>query len=700
MYTGLGNMIKSNILVVDDSEISREILISMLEDEYTVYEACNGQEAVDMLAQNHEFYQLVLLDLNMPVLNGYGVLEIMKERDWLRDVPVIIISAEIGQANKMGAVDFFSKPFDRDIVRARIRNVLAIYERYITDSLTGGLNSKGFMRQVENLFQKGVDRTEYEIMFFDIKNFKAVNELTGLENGDRVLCQFYKDLVEAPFAPLAVARIEADHFACLAKRQDDTYDYMDRLCDQRFEQNGKLFQIHVHCGIFHIEEKPMSVSGMIDRARMAETANGDDYGKPYVVYDTAMKTAYIDYAELSSELTNSLENGDFKVYYQPIMDARTGQIASAEALVRWVHPGKGIISPAVFIPVLEKNGYISKLDMYVVQQVQNFQKKRREAGLSVVPVSVNLSRIDFYDEEMMEQIMTALKNGDFPGGITRFEVTESSYAAMEERCMNLLDTMRKQGVKILMDDFGKGYSSLGLLQNCDFDILKIDMDFVRQIGDNPKTRSIVRAIIDMSHQLGLKVVAEGVETSEQLEFLRQQSCDYIQGYYYSRPLPEHEFIQMLNSQQSEEIFDPNKADSAYIRFYYRAGVHYTSVKMQQDAHTDSLAIAEVLKENQAVGIASGLVDEMSSISYVCDFFLSMLHMTFEEFREYTKDSYMLLVAPEDREFYKNHQKGICEYHLMLPDGRRMLVRDVRALLYTQDGKRQWVSAVRKMDTKE
>lgn len=590
-------MLKSNILVVDDSEISREILINMLEDEYTVYEACNGQEAVELLAKNHEFYQLVLLDLNMPVLDGYGVLEIMKERDWLKDVPVIIISAEIGRANKMGAVDFFSKPFDREIVRTRIRNVLAIYERYITDGLTGGLNSKGFNRQVENLFQKGVDKTQFEIMFFDIKNFKAVNELTGLENGDRVLRQFYQDLVNAPFAPLAVARIEADHFACLARRQEDTYDYMDKLCDQKFEQNGKLFRMHVHCGIFHIEEKPMSVSGMIDRARMAETANGDDYGKSYVVYDTAMKTAYIDYAEISSELTSSMENGDFKVYYQPIMDARTGQIASAEALVRWVHPEKGIISPAVFIPVLEKNGYISKLDMYVVQHVQKLQKKRREAGLLVVPVSVNLSRIDFYDEEMMDKIQTDLRNGAFPAGMTRFEITESSYAAMDMRCMTLVDDMRKQGVKILMDDFGKGYSSLGLLQNCEFDILKIDMDFVRQINDNPKTRSIVRSIIDMSHQLGLKVVAEGVETSEQLEFLRQYGCDYIQGYYYSRPLPEDEFVKILDDSHRRDPSDPEEMDSAYIPFFYRAGVHYTTLKMQQTAHTDSLAIADVLKEN-------------------------------------------------------------------------------------------------------
>ena len=687
-------MLKPNVLIVDDSEISREILISMLEDEYTVYEASNGQEAVDMLEENYQYYQLVLLDLNMPVLDGYGVLEIMKEKGWLKELPVIIISAEIGRANKMGAVDFFSKPFDKEIVRTRIRNVLAIYERYITDSLTGGLNSKGFTRQVENLFHRGVDRTQFDIMFFDIKNFKAVNELTGMENGDRVLCQFYRDLVKSEIQPLAVARIEADHFACLARRNEEAYACLTQLCDRRFSQNGKTFQMHVHCGIFHIEDKPMAVEGMIDRARMAETYNGDDYAKGYKVYDTKMKTSYIDNAEISSELSGALENGDFKVYYQPVMDAVTGQIASAEALVRWVHPEKGMISPAVFIPVLEKTGYISRLDLYVLQQVRKFLEKRYEAGLPVVPVSVNLSRVDFYDEEMMDSLMQTLDEERIPGWLMRIEITETSYAAMEEHSNALLEKMRKYGVKLLMDDFGKGYSSLGLLQKCDFDILKIDMEFVRQISTNPKTRSILHAIIEMSHQLGLKVVAEGVETAEQLEFLRAHGCDYIQGYYYSRPLPQTEFVEMLESEKIVKYVADEDAEAAYIPYFYRAGVHYTSSDMQKYSHTDSMAIADVLKRNQAVGIISGLCDEKQTICYACDFYLSMLHMSFEEFRSLTKDSYLNLIAPEDMEMYKNHEKGICEYQIRMADGHFMKVRDARTEVFTKNGKKQWISAIR------
>lgn len=540
-------MLKSNILIVDDSEISREILVNMLEEEYNVYEARDGLEAIKCLEENPEFYQLVLLDLNMPKLDGYGVLKIMKERDWLKELPVIIISAEIAGANKLGAVDFFPKPFDKEIIFTRIRNVLAIYERYTIDSLTGGLNRKGFIRNVKNFFQGNVDKTKYEILFFDIKNFKAINELTGLENGDKILRRFYNKLIYSEIQPLAVARMESDHFVCLAKRQDDEYKYMDELCNQTFEQNGKTFQIRVHCGIFRITEKSMTVSGMIDRARLAESSREEEDLKSYTIYTSGVKNAYIDRAEIALELSQSVENGEFEVYYQPIMDTSTGEIASAEALIRWIHPEKGVISPGLFIPVLEKSGDISKLDMYVLEMVYQFQKIRWEQGAQIVPISINLSGVDFYDEKLMEKIMEFIGREEIPDWAIRFEITESSYAIMGKRCQAYIDELRRRNVKILMDDFGTGYSSLALLYNSDIDILKVDMSFVRQITQNPKARSIMRAIIDMGHQLGMKLVAEGVETAEQLDFLKNCKCDFIQGYYFSKPLRKEAFIEMLEN---------------------------------------------------------------------------------------------------------------------------------------------------------
>ena len=690
-------MLKSNILVVDDSEISRELLVSMLEEEYNVYEAKDGLEAIKCLEVNPEFYQLVLLDLNMPNLDGYGVLKIMKERDWLKELPVIIISSEIAGANRLGAVDFFPKPFDKEIVFTRIRNVLAIYERYTLDSLTGGLNRKGFIRQVKNFFQGNVDKTKYEILFFDIKDFKAVNELTGLENGDKILRRFYNKLIYSEIQPLAVARMESDHFVCLAKRQDDEYKYMEELCNQTFEQNGKTFQIRVHCGIFHIIEKEMTVSGMIDRARLAESSREDEDIQSYTIYTSGVKNAYIDRAEIALELSQSIDNDEFEVYYQPIMDTNTGEIASAEALVRWIHPEKGMVSPGIFIPVLEKTGDISKLDLHVVEMVYQFQKKRWDAGKPIVPASINLSGIDFYDKKMMTRIFEFLELGELPEWALRFEITESSYTIMGKRCQVYIDDLRRRKVKILMDDFGTGYSSLGLLYNSEIDILKIDMSFIRQTTDNPKARSIMRAIIDMGHQLGMKLVAEGVETAEQLEFLRKCECDYIQGYYFSKPLKKDDFVEMLEKYSAMMQAKNEKEEAAYIPYFYRVGVHFSSKKMRQIANTGSIEIANVLKNNDAVGTVSGLFDETQTLCYICDFCLGFLKITFEELRIYTGDSYLMLVAPEDRALYRGFESGICEYHLVLPDQRRVKVRDARTVLNTKTGERQWVSAIRLLE---
>lgn len=678
---------------MDDSELSREILLSMLGGEYNLYEACNGREALEMLEERPEFYQLVLLDLNMPEIDGYGVLKVMKERGWLDELPVIIISAEIGEANKLGVVDFISKPFDREIVRTRIKNVLAIYERYVMDSLTGGLNRKGFIRQVENLFRSGADRTQYEILFFDIKNFKAINELIGIENGDRVLRQFYQKLAQAEFEPLAVARIESDHFACLAKREDDSYAHLDKICEQRFEQEGKQFQIRVHCGIYQIEpEKKITAAGMLERAILAEN-NSDDSGTYYAVYTSAMKTRYMDSAEVSTDLGKGLEQREFKVYYQPIMDAHTGRIVSAEALVRWQHPEKGMISPAVFIPALEKDGTISQLDMYVMRTVCRFLKERCHKGAFVVPVSVNLSGIDFYDQKMMMEILRILDAKELPSWLTRIEITESSYAVMEEQCISRIREFRERNVRILMDDFGTGYSSLGLLRNSDVDILKLDMDFIRRINTDAKTRCILRSIIDMAHQLKLKVVAEGVEDAEQLSFLQRYECDFIQGYYYSKPLPEEEFAAFLESTPPDEYIEEASHSSAFVPYFYREGVHYTSKQVQRIARTDRNIISKMLTQNHAVGMISGFFDQEYTLCYVCDYTLNILGMSFEVLRNYTKDSYLCLVAPEDRAQFKDYREGMFEYHLLLPNGKRIRIRDAKAAVHAKDGQEQWISSI-------
>ena len=421
------------------------------------------------------------------------------------------------------------------------------------DVLTGGYNRRGFIRITERLLNEVPDRTKYAVLFFNVKNFKAVNELFGVESGDVVLQNIFRTLTHSKLSPVITARVESDHFVCLVENKNLDFEELTSVCDNKFVKDGKCMNLIIRCGIFYVEEKPMKISGMIDRAKIAKRYITDEYVQPYMVYDHSMQVAYIDKAKLAGELQEGIAKEQFKVYYQPVIDTKTGKIASAEALIRWIHPDKGFISPALFIPALEENGHISELDFYVLKKVWQFINDRCENNKFVVPISVNLSWMDFYDEIMMEKILKEMDRFRENGRehMARFEITETSYAAIRENRSGILESLRIKNAKILLDDFGSGFSSFGMLQDYDFDILKIDMSFIRKIGENPKTKSIVHSIIGMAHEIGIKTVAEGVETEEQVSFLRQSGCDYIQGYYYSKPLPEEEFVEFLEKADAE-----------------------------------------------------------------------------------------------------------------------------------------------------
>lgn len=421
------------------------------------------------------------------------------------------------------------------------------------DVLTGGYNRRGFLRITERLLNKVPDRTKYAVLFFNVKNFKVVNELFGVESGDVALQNIFKTLIHSKLSPVITARVESDHFVCLVENKNLDFEELTSVCDNKFIKDGKCMNLIIRCGIFYVEEKPMKISGMIDRAKLAKRYITDEYVQPYMVYDQSMQVAYVDKAKLAGELQEGIAKEQFKVYYQPVIDTKTGKIASAEALIRWIHPDKGFISPALFIPALEENGHISELDFYVLKKVWQFISDRCENNKFVVPISVNLSWMDFYDEIMMEKILKEMDRFRENGRehMARFEITETSYAAIRENRSGILESLRIKNAKILLDDFGSGFSSFGMLQDYDFDILKIDMSFIRKIGENPKTKSIVHSIIGMAHEIGIKTVTEGVETEEQVSFLRQSGCDYIQGYYYSKPLPEEEFVEFLEKADAE-----------------------------------------------------------------------------------------------------------------------------------------------------
>ena len=437
---------------------------------------------------------------------------------------------------------YFNKFFDTIVA-----TVEDITEKFEQDILTGGYNRQGFIRHVERILKESEDRTGYAVVFFDIKNFKAVNELFGTEIGDMMLRKVYEDVRKSELKPLVSAREDADHFICLVERKNLNLDMLTGMCQKKLTRGGKTLHLSVKCGIFMLEKKKMSVNGMIDRAKIAQRYITDEFVQSYKIYDSSMKNTYIDKATLAGELEEGIAKGQFKVYFQPVVDAMTGKIASAESLIRWFHPKKGFISPGVFIPALEDSGHISELDLYVLDSVNKFQKKCYQSDKITVPVSTNLSWMDFYDETIMNWLERKCADISIPSGLSRMEITETSYAAIEADRNATLEALREAGVLLLLDDFGSGYSSFGMLQNYNFDIMKIDMSFVRQIETNTKTRSIIRFIIEMAHTMDIKIIAEGAETKEQVEFLRDNGCDYIQGYYFYKPMPEEEFVKLLDA---------------------------------------------------------------------------------------------------------------------------------------------------------
>lgn len=548
-------MVKNEILIVDDSKINREMLRLILEDEYDIVEASNGQEAIDIIEKGDHVFRLVLLDLVMPVLNGYETLQEFNKRGWQHKLPVIIISGDstdeaLSRAYDLGAADFFAKPYNPQIVLRRVMNVIASREYSYRDLLTGAYNRSGFLQMANNFLQKCEDRTKYAVMFFDVKNFKAINSVLGTEGGDAVLKQTYRGMSGAGLEPIFVSRFEADHFVCLVEADKIDIDAMMHENNQVLDWTGRSMQFRFRTGISYIDSDG-DVINFVDRAKLSLSYIEDEYLKPYAIFDDKMANNYINAASVTSEFDTSMANEEFKVYYQPIMEAATGKIASAEALIRWIHPVRGFVRPDLFIPVLEKDGFISKLDLFVDRKVNQIMRRWHDQGLPTVPVSVNLSWMDFYDQDMIQNILDHVAQRVTAPGSVRYEITESSFAALKENRGDVLSALREQGAWLLMDDFGSGYSSLGMLMHYKFDILKIDMSFVRQLENNPDVKHIVKMIIDMCHLLGMKVVAEGAETETQVNILREDNCDYIQGYYFSKPLPEEDFKQFLAKCKAE-----------------------------------------------------------------------------------------------------------------------------------------------------
>ena len=415
------------------------------------------------------------------------------------------------------------------------------------DSLTGYLNRSGFLRKTEHILKKNADQYQFAVIYFNIRKFSGLNDVYGYENGDKIIRSYMDRIQNSVLRPLALGRVSADRFHALVDVKNLELSELGKLLQYPVRIRGEQVEIYGRCGIYYIPEHcDLDVSQMCDLAKMAKNKISNQYMQPYEIYQEDMKTEYRQKNLALLNLEKALEQEEFVVCYQPVVDGQTGEIVSAEALVRWNSSGAEPMVPSVFVPELEDSGYITKLDTYIDQTVHRFQEERYCQEKRMVPVAVNLSRMDLMDGRMTERIFTEIQETKVPKQYFRYEIIESACTIISTQGEEFLESLRQQGVQIFLDDFGTGVSTFETVRDYTFDALKLDMGFVKKIGKDQKSDAIVVSIIDLAHRMGMKVVAEGIENQQQSDFLRAHGCDYLQGFYYYKPMSAEEFSKLLD----------------------------------------------------------------------------------------------------------------------------------------------------------
>ena len=428
--------------------------------------------------------------------------------------------------------------------------LIAVEDRTVEmekDPLTGYLNRSGFLRKTEHILKKNADQYQFAVIYFNIRKFSGLNDVYGYENGDKIIRSYMDRIQNSVLRPLALGRVSADRFHALVDVKNLELSKLGKLLQYPVRIRGEQVEIYGRCGIYYIPEHcDLDVSQMCDLAKMAKNKISNQYMQPYEIYQEDMKTEYGQKNLALLNLEKALEQEEFVVCYQPVVDGQTGEIVSAEALVRWNSSGAEPMVPSVFVPELEVSGYITKLDTYIDQTVHRFQEERYCQEKRMVPVAVNLSRMDLMDGRMTERIFTEIQETKVPKQYFRYEIIESACTIISTQGEEFLESLRQQGVQIFLDDFGTGVSTFETVRDYTFDALKLDMGFVKKIGKDQKSDAIVVSIIDLAHRMGMKVVAEGIENQQQSDFLRAHGCDYLQGFYYYKPMSAEEFSKLLD----------------------------------------------------------------------------------------------------------------------------------------------------------
>ncbi|MBR1863801.1 MAG: EAL domain-containing protein [Ruminococcus sp.] len=554
--------IHRKVLIVDDEFINRQLLGAIVEREYEVLFAENGLRAMEKINDDPGRISLILLDLLMPEVNGYELLEFLKADEELRRIPVIVLtsdkSAEVRSLN-MGAADFIPKTYDApEVIMARVGRSIELAEDNVmiqeaeNDELTG-LYTKEFFFQYSKQRDRYLKDVDMDALVLNINRFHLVNELYGRDYGARVLqitADCIRDYLDR-YDGLG-ARCGADDFYIYVPHREDHGELLE-LCTQKLSSELDNSSVSYRLGVYARADMQADIEQRFDRANLACSKKLSPYLNTVSVYDEKLHETELFNEKLMNDMDKALREKQFVVYYQPKYDIRGDRpvLTSAEALIRWVHPELGMVSPGAFIPLFEENGLIQKLDRYVWREAAAQTALWKKTYGITVPVSVNVSRIDIYDPELENELLHIVSSEGLSPREYLLEITESAYTDNSTQITETVSRLRADGFRVEMDDFGSGYSSLNMLTALPIDALKLDMKFIKNICTSSKDLRMVELMMEIAAFLAVPVIAEGVETREQYELLKKTGCDIIQGYYFSRPVPPADFDKLIEKEKND-----------------------------------------------------------------------------------------------------------------------------------------------------
>ncbi len=544
---------KRKVLVVEDVELNREILANILSDDYEVITAENGKIGLELLEEHYRDLSIVLLDMYMPVCDGFEFLRRSREDALLASVPVMVTTGSAGAQDEvrcleLGASDFITKPYNARVVLSRIKSIIKLRESDITlasieyDDSTGLYTGPAFKHYAEKLL-KASGSDPVALVVTEIENLSQIEATSGIRYAEEIV-RFYAEEFKK-LAPGSIAYRKDNQFYFMLKHEGS--DPSQCIAAAReIEKKSQYSGLNIKYGFYYNVDKTVSVTELCDRVRLTVSSIRGTFITNYAVYNNEIAKQQEEKYHIESGFDAAVANEEFVIYLQPKYDVISGRIESAEALVRWKKPDGSMVSPGAFIPVYEEDGLIVRLDEYVFRKVCSMQKARIAAGLPVTRISINLSRMTLINENVSAKYSAIVKEYGIPFDAISIELTES-FAMENTKVAKLAEGLVDSGFRLDMDDFGSGYSSMSGLVSLPFSVIKLDKSLTDRIGDR-RGEIIIEYAIVIAHKLNMTVVAEGVEEEAQADFLKTVNCDAIQGFYYSRPLPAEDFNKLLEKE--------------------------------------------------------------------------------------------------------------------------------------------------------